>query len=175
MTLTADYLRTILDYDPETGIFTWKEREDAAPQWNSRLAGKRAGTLQPNGRGGNTIVIGINGRTYPAHRLAWLYMTERWPAKIIDHRDGNCINNAFANLREATNSQKKAKDKRRSNNVSGYKGVSRSPSGCLKPWTARIQVNGNVHYLGLFDTPEEAHNEYIKAAKKHFGEFANPG
>ena len=79
--LTQEYLKSILSYDPETGVFTWKERQDVErpAQWNSRYAGEEAGCEYKNG---NTFYrcIGINFKYHAAHRLAWLYVMGDWPA-----------------------------------------------------------------------------------------------
>ena len=175
--ITAEYLRSILHYCPETGVFTWRERADLPEgrerrRWNTRHAGQRAGT--PHRQNHTTyIVIRINGRPYGAHRLAWFYVTGEWPSGRLDHEDGNGSHNWFTNLREATDVQNSGNSRRRSDNTSGYKGVYRSNNG--RRWVARIMIDGRKRYLGMHDTPEEAHEAYVEAAKAHYGEFANPG
>lgn len=77
--LTAEVLRSKLDYSPETGVFTWRVR--AGKAWPGRVAGS------PDSWGHTQIRI--NTRKYAAHRLAWLYMTGNWPADMLDHIDGN--------------------------------------------------------------------------------------
>lgn len=170
--LTAEYLRSILHYDPETGLFTWRERADMSPQWNGRYAGQRAGSPLPN-KHTTYIRIKINDRAYKAHRLAWLYVTGEWPSGRLDHRDGDGLHNWFDNLREATGTQNKGNSRRPSHNTTGLKGVRRSHNG--KRWAAQIKINGRYLHLGMYDTPELAHAAYVEAAKAHFGEFANPG
>ena len=170
--LSAEYLRSILHYCPETGVFTWRERVDAPAWWNTRYAGQRAGKVEPR-KHTAYVFIRINGRPYSAHRLAWLYVTGEWPSGEVDHEDGDGLHNWFTNLRDATSTQNKGNSRRRSTNVSGYKGVTRSASG--KRWAARIGVDGCQYHLGYFDTPELAHAAYVEAAKKHFGDFVNPG
>ena len=158
--LDANALRELLDYNAETGMFTWKVKP--APRYK---IGKIAGHVNPRDR----IVIGINGRLYLASRLAWLYMTGQWPEKDIDHKDGNTLNNRWSNLREATRSQNLANAKIRCGGASRFKGVSWHKGG--QKWQAKIKCQ-KFYYLGLFKTEEEAHSAYQEAAKRLFGEFA---
>lgn len=88
----------------------------------------------------------------------------------IDHIDGDKLNNQRENLRSATRKQNMANSVLNILNTSGYKGVTKRKN----KWEANIQINDQTIYLGLFDTPEEAHQAYCAAAEEHFGEFANP-
>ena len=90
--------------------------------------------------------------------------------RFVDHRSGNTLDNRRKNLRVCTPRQNSWNQKRRSNNSSGLKGASFLPK--LGKWRARIRVNGNESHLGLFETKEEAHAAYVRAAEKYFGEFA---
>ena len=157
--LTAHEVRKLLDYDPETGLFRWRHREDVRPRWNTRYAGTVAGTLWRSRARNKTgyIMIVIRCRSYRAHRLAWLYMTGEWPEDEIDHRNQNGTNNRWRNLRAATQSQNKANVPSRSHNRLGIKGVREVPSG---RFVAAIKVPGRRRYLGTFDTAEEAHQTY---------------
>ena len=92
--------------------------------------------------------------------------------KQVDHKDHNRANNCRSNLRLATNSQNKANSEKYLNNTSGYKGVTHCNSK-INPWQAQIQVSNKRIYLGVFTTPEKAHEAYIKSARKHFGEYAH--
>lgn len=166
MILTAQYLRSALHYDPDTGVFTWRERTDMPPKWNGKWTGKQAGWTALGYRR-----INVNSTTYQAHRLAWLYMTGKWPAADIDHMDCDTLNNRWRNLRSATRSQNNCNSKRRSDNKSGFKGVSRK-STSPKLWLASIAFEGKRRSLGLFATPEEAHAAYVAASAKIHGEFA---
>ena len=175
--LIAEYLRSVLHYDPETGFFTWRERSDlpegrARNAWNARYAGRRAGALVPS-KHTTYVTIRINNRHYRAHRLAWLYVTGEWPSGDIDHEDGDGTHNWFENLRDATRTQNNGNTRRPTNNTSGYKGVVRSHNG--KRWVAYIRINGRLLHLGTYDTPQLAHAAYTRAAKAHFGDFARPG
>jgi hypothetical protein len=157
--VTRARLRELLDYNSNTGEFTWKKRLG-----NYVRPGRVAGHELPTRR-----MIGIDGRVYPAHRLAWIYRTGRWGPRIIDHRDGDPKNNRLSNLRRATQSQNCANRRLARNNTSGFKGVSRRASG---KWLAYISKNGRKRCLGRFETPEAAHEAYMAAAHKLFGKFA---
>jgi hypothetical protein len=154
--ITHDYL----DYNPETGEFLWKASR------GRRAKGARAGSVRSNGY----AYIWVKGGYYRAHRLAWLYVHGRFPDLEIDHVNMNKTDNRIENLRLATHSQNGANTGKKRNNKSGYKGV--HYSRIRKKWRAQIEKGGNKHHLGLFYTPEEAHNAYIKAAQELFGEFA---
>lgn len=162
--ITASYVRQILDYDPETGIFVWRVKR------NNRIP---AGSVAGRDNGLGYIRIGINGRNYKAHRLAWLITYGQWPSKHIDHIDGNRANNMISNLREASVSQNSMNRKLSIINTSGYKGVYWHTQ--VYKWQARIMIHGKAKHLGLFDTAEEAHAAYCLAADRLHGEFANYG
>lgn len=91
------------------------------------------------------------------------------PGDIVDHVNGDTMDNTRKNLRIATHQQNMANSKRRKNN-DGYKGVQLRCDG--KKWVARIQVHKKMIHLGSFLTPEDAARAYDKAAILHFGEFA---
>lgn len=163
MGLTVERLRSLLSYDPLTGIFSWMER----PGSGSRVRiGDIAGTVKRNGYRG----IGIGGRSYLAHRLAWLYVRGEWPESDVDHENLDKADNRFANLRLASVSQNAANTRAKADNSSGLKGVSWEKQ--TRKWKARIEVQGKETTLGRFDCPAAAHLSYIVAADKAFGEFA---
>lgn len=99
---TAERLRQLLDYNPETGIFTWKPRNPAHHGWNTRYAGQVAGNVDERGY----IRIVIDYKLCFAHRLAWVYIHGVAPTKPyeIDHIDAKKWNNKISNLRIATRS-----------------------------------------------------------------------
>lgn len=156
-----DRLRELLSYDPDTGLFVWRVNKRG-----HRKTGDIAGSLDKSGY----WIIRLDQRNYPAHRLAWLYMTGEWPAHHIDHRDLDKANNRWANLRQATVSQNLANRRKYKNNQSGFKGVIWHARD--KRWRADIRKNGKGYFLGNFRTPEEAHAAYRVAAERLYGEFA---
>lgn len=168
--ITADYVRSRLDYDPATGGFTWRERVIRTYRdrgWNTKFAGKQAGTVSAKD-GYLRIIIDCKG--YLAHRLAWLHVHSEWPSALLDHSDGNPTNNAISNLRLATPAQNLSNRGQNSNNKSGFKGVceDRVRGG----WIASIGVRGKVKRIGRYATREEAAAAYAEAAARFHGEFA---
>lgn len=161
--ISAEEARQLLDYNPETGTFTWRVGRGRA------RAGGIAGT--PYGRGYTRIQI--YGKHYYSHRLAWLIIHGVWPAKYIDHINGDPLDNRLSNLRLATRAENRRNTKRQSNNTSGLKGVIFDKA--RGKWQARIKIDGYNRHLGYFTAPEEAHAAYCKAAREHYGEFANTG
>ncbi len=87
-----------------------------------------------------------------------------------DHINGNGLDNRKANLRFATNAENLRNQGARVNNKSGYKGVYWGKQS--KRWEAKIAAFGKIYFLGRFDTPQEAHIHYCKAAKRLHGAFA---
>lgn len=169
--LTAELVRALLDYAPDTGIFTWRLRPESCHQdraWNSRFAGRTAGSVGPTGY----RLIKINGEGHGAHRLAWLYVHGVW-APLIDHINRNPSDNRIANLRPATTSQNIANSKLPRNNTSGHKGVHWDKGVGL--WRARHggrRGAGGSVYVGSFHSKEAAIEARRKAATAYYGEFA---
>lgn len=155
--MNVEYLREILNYNWKTGIFRW-----AKPRPKIRV-GAVAGHKHHKGH----IEIEIDGRSYMAHRLAWLYIYSQWPRHQIDHKNLNRSDNRIKNLREATNGQNCAN--RRAFGRSGLKGASLHKNW---KWHASITHNKKCISLGYYDTAEEAHAVYVAKAKELHGEFA---
>lgn len=134
---------------------------------SQKKAGDRAGYLDKNT---GYRVIGIEGKLYVEHRLIWIMHHGPIPdGFLIDHKDTLRANNEISNLRLATESQNKSNSSKSSANSSGFKGVSKQGS----KWKAEIRVNYGSKYLGMHNTPEEAHEAYKAASIKYFGEFAH--
>jgi HNH endonuclease/AP2 domain len=169
--LTAERLRELLDYNPETGIFTWRQRPGNTrgdKVFNSQFAGKPAGTLHHTGY----INIRIDDREYTAHHLVRLWVRGKWPETgyEVDHINLDKADNRFANLRHVTPSQNRTNRQRYSSNTSGKKGACFHKR--LGKWQSRITHNGTHHHLGYFDSPESAHAAYSAAAAELHGRFA---
>ena len=157
LALSQDVLKENLHYNPINGVFTRK-----IANCNKIKVGDVAGCIDDKGY----IVIRVNGKSYQAHRLAWLYMTGKMPINFIDHENGNPSDNRFCNLREATNRQNlENMTKPQENNKSGFLGVSFKKRN--QKYCAQIVVDGKVKYLGLFTAPEEAHQAYLEAKRIH--------
>lgn len=147
-----------LDYDPETGIFTWKSDQ---PQ-KAWIKGRRAGS--PNNHG--QICIQVNKKKVFAHRLAWFFVHRKIPQCSIDHINRDPADNRIANLRLATFSQNSANTK--SSRGIFLRGVYRKKGS----FYAVICKHRKRIHLGSFDTEQEAHSAYLDAAKMLHGEFA---
>ena len=91
-------------------------------------------------------------------------------SRIVDHKNGETLDNRKENLRICTNRQNSANSKLRKDRKSGYKGVSFNKNA--KKWSSQIKVNYERIYLGIYDTPWKAAQAYDDAAVKYFGEFA---
>ena len=163
----VNYLRQLLIYEPDTGLFRWRYRHNSKRGWNKKFAGQIAGSITKDGY----KQIPIDGIFYKAHRLAYLYVYGEDP-DYIDHKKvhKSKSNNIIYNLRNATHSQNRANKKIMKTNTSGFKGVSKAKNS--KKWTATIGFQGKKIYLGSYFTPEDAHKSYCEAAKKYFGEYA---
>ena len=159
--LAAERLHELLDYDPDTGVFTWLEKRGRVK------AGDIAGTVTEDG-----IYIRVDGRRYSASQLAHLWMTDEWPHDHINHRDGDQANNRWANLRPVTHSQKLCNRGKQQNNTAGLKGVTFNKR--RGKYQAQICVATKRHFLGYFSTAELAHRAYRRAARRMHGEFARP-
>jgi hypothetical protein len=163
--LTADFVRSILDYDHETGVFRWKWRKGVSNSGNGPWAGKVAGGVNNTGY----VAIKINGRQYLAHRLAWLIINGEWPTNQIDHIDINPVNNRIANLRLATSKENKQNSGLRKDSATGVTGVHWYKRD--RKFMAHIRVDGNLRHLGYFPTLAEAAAAREAAEIKYFGDF----
>jgi len=158
---TAEELREMLNYCPETGVFTWKM------QTGSRAAvGKEAGNIHHTGYHN----IRIKRITYQAHRLAWLHYYGKEPKKYLDHVNGVKNDNSIKNLREASQQENMCNQGRPITNKTGFKGVSWVER--IKKYHAQCQVAGKKYRLGYYLTPEEAYQAYVAFVTEHHGEFA---
>jgi hypothetical protein len=158
--LTRELLRSLLHYNPETGVFSWR-----VDRGGKARAGDEAGYLKDG-----YVRIEIAGKGYRAHRLAYLYMTGTFPDFEVDHEDTNKANNRWRNLRPATRSKNLGNVGLMRTNTSGFKGAMWHKR--IRRWQAMICVNRQKFHLGYHDTPEEAHAAYMAAANTHFKEFA---
>lgn len=171
----------VLRYDPETGEMYWRHRpaslfiqqgkrsaEWAAANWNSRHAGQRAFTAvgshgYRNGR--------LSGRGLLLHRVAFVLMTGGWPRCLVDHVNGDRLDNRWCNLREATVTQN-AQNAKGYSKTSPYIGVSWNSR--LKGYMARVNHKGESYYCGFsVDDPERLARQRDKKAKELFGDFAS--
>lgn len=152
MNLTASEISSVLEYEPETGVFRWKTDQGRA------VRGALAGHVHKSGY----RQIKVNKKLYMAHRLAWVLVHGEAPSDELDHINGVRDDNRIANLREVSRSLNMENIRRpRVDNKLGVLGVQRNGSG----FKAEITVAGNRKHLGTFRSIEEARNAYINAKR----------
>lgn len=178
--IPAAYIRSVLEIDPgsETGL-TWKPRESAPKQWNTRYAGKAAGyrhSSKNTERETWRVDVKYGEKVFKlyAHRVVWLLKEgEIDPDLEIDHANGNPLDNGVENLRLDTKSRNMQNRKRCSRNRSGVKGVYWDEFH--EKHVAQLRCGGVKICLGHHDTIEEAQKVVVEARRKHHGEFGRDG
>lgn len=147
-------LREYFAYDADTGELRWKKAKAKRTK-----VGAVAGVLDKRGY----RYISFNYTHLLAHRVAWAFTHGSWPQSDIDHINGNKADNRLANLRDVSRSVN-LQNQRRAHRASkaGLLGV----SPLNGKFAARIFVAGTRHYLGLFDTPAQAHEAYLTAKRE---------
>lgn len=158
--LAQDFLKSILEYDPNNGNFKWLK--SLGPR--SKI-GSVAGSLNNE----NYLHIKINGKRYKAHRLVFLYMTGEWPKDQVDHINNIRYDNRWCNLREAVNTENTYNYKVKKNNKLGVKGV----YFYRGKYRAQIQIEGQKIYLGEFNSLHEAKNAHDNFAIEKQKQFVN--
>jgi hypothetical protein len=157
------YLRQLLRYEPETGKLYWRERgpesfplgrrwspQSKADAWNTRIAGKEAGSIRPDGY----LRVSVDDRLYYAHRLAWAVHFGVEPPKDIDHIDGDKLNNRLANLRLVEHIENMRNVKRTRQNTSGVAGVTWNKE--RKRWVARVALGNGARWQRRFSSLDDA-------------------
>ena len=146
--LTLEILKERLDYDKDTGKFTWKYRE------NRGRKGSDVGFME----GGYLIIsLHINKRSYKykAHRLAWLFVYSEHPEYTVQHISFDKLDNRISNLRMVTAGENcNIRQKLKSTNRTGQSGVHWDRA--RKKWVARITSGGKIFFGGRFILKEEA-------------------
>lgn len=158
MSLTQERLRSVLNYCQDTGVFTWVCSGPGRKR-------QQAGCVDRSGY----RFITVDYKQHLAHRLAWFYVHGEEP-EFIDHINGCRDDNSLANLRPATASQNQGNSKRPKHNTTGFKGVTVDKRN--GKFLAKIWDRGGSRFIGSFETAAEAHDAYLNAARKKFGEFA---
>ena len=173
--LTQELLKELIHYDPETGEFTWLERDrrhfktDRSRNiWNTTFHGNVAG----GDDGSGYLRIGVLCKSYRAHRLAFLYMTGEFPPEHTDHINGIRDDNRWINLRAATSAENCRNARISSNNNSGVHGVSWHKRCSF--WVVGIQLNGKSKHIGYFKDKFEAICAR-KSAEREYGYHINHG
>lgn len=156
-TMTQDFLKECVTYDPDTGIFIWNTRPlshfkdlHAWSVTNSIYEGKVAGRLNREGY----IEITIGYKFYRAHRLAFLYMEGYLPENCVDHIDKNKSNNKWENLREVSIMCNGQNCNLAKNNKTGITGVHLNKK--TNKFISYIMTAGVAKRLGSFSNLDDA-------------------
>ncbi len=161
--LTYEYVTSILEYYPDTGVFLWLVDGDNF---------KKADVADKGGSSKYYRYISINDNTFMAHRVAWLCVMREWPKEQIDHVDHVKNNNIFSNLREVSNAENSRNMPLSKNNKSGVSGVIQCKQ--KTKWLAQINVNKQPLILGYFEDKFEAICARLSANNK-YGYHQNHG
>jgi hypothetical protein len=153
--MNQERLKELLHYCPETGQFTWLVESGSAH------VGARAGVIKSN----KYVTIGVNGKRYHAHRLAWFWMTGYWPKQDIDHINRQRADNRWCNLREVSRSKNLHNTDLRKDNSSGFKGI--QWDAARNKWHTRIKVEGTNYFLGRFSNLTDAAAARAAAESKY--------
>ena len=151
--ITQKLVKSLFDYDSNTGIFTRK-----VTVANNAKAGQILNTMGTDGY----LRTSINRKPFKVHRLAWLYIYGELPTYTIDHINRIRDDNRIENLRDCKFSENSQNKKFYINNTTGYKGVVKKGNR----FAAQITACGKVKHLGYFSKAEDAHKAYCDAAVK---------
>jgi hypothetical protein len=156
---SQERLHQLFDYSVTTGFLYRRSGRTKGLPVASQAASTRPHT------------VWVDGTIYFVHRLVWKWVTGQDPQHLhIDHVNGDHFNNAWHNLRVATNAENLWNRGAPANNTSGFKGV--SWDSYTGRWVARITHQGRQINAGRYNTPEEAHAAYLAAAERFHGDFA---
>ena len=154
--MSSDELKQILSYDKNTGHFSWLIKKNGMKD--------TVGTVNSDGY----ICIGINGKIYKSHRLAWLYTYGVLPKGVIDHINGDKSDNRISNLRDVSskiNSQNMRRSKS-NNSVSTIPGVYQEKRSLR--YRVKLNINGKQKCFGNYITKEEAEAVCIEMRRKYY-------
>lgn len=156
-------IKDYIDYNPDTGVFTWLKTTRPKPGTGGRGApGSIAGCEGPQGY----LVVAFRGVVYRAHRVAWWWVNGTQPPQI-DHINRNIKDNRIVNLRAATAAG--------NTKNAGGKGARTGVKGVVKNgnrFYGRVHLNYKSHNAGSYGTLEEAKQAVEALREKLHREFA---
>ena len=146
-------LRELFEYDPETGQLTYRVR----PKRSRIVVGSIAGNPTQNGY----LQVQVNNQRLLVHRVCWKIHTGQEPPVVLDHVNGNGKDNSIKNLRASSPHKNQGNRKSSGQYLPG-----------VWPRHHRWQAYTTGHYIGMFDTEEEAHQAYVRWHLSYFGEHS---
>jgi hypothetical protein len=163
--LSKRKILTLFSVDLSSGRVFWIK----PPKNHSNLIGKEAGAFRFNAldRSKGYWVIHVDGKSYRRGRIIYRVACGDWP-DILDHIDGNGVNDIPTNLRKASVLQNSWNHRTRKKKSDLPMGVRADRHG---RYVARISCRKKHFHLGVFDSPEEAQSVYISKRKELFGEY----
>lgn len=162
--LTQERLKQVLYYNPHVGVFVWK---------NDGRRVRRGQTAGGAHKGRGYIKVTVDGKSYSAHLLVWLYVHGKFPVGQIDHIDGDRSNNLLLNLREVEPAQNSWNAKTPKSNTSGYKGVFQD--GATGKYRGQVRHSGKRYWTKPLDSMAEAAAELMVMREALHCDFANHG
>lgn len=160
--ISVKQLKELIEYDRFTGVILWRKNKARA------VKGNLAGSLDSGGY----LTIKINQNKYQASRLAWFYVNGSFPIGVIDHINGDILDNRLCNLRDVTPHDNARNRKIYNTNTSGICGV----SWCKKwnKWVVKISKNKVSINIGGFGSLFDA--ACVRKSKEiEFGYHENHG
>ena len=151
--ITQQRLKELLNYDPETGIFTWVKRTSNRVKIGDAVGFNSHGYVR----------MKVDGTVYGAGPLAWFYMTGRWPSHEIDHKNTIRNDNRWDNLRDIPHTVNLQNIRRAHRDSKSMLGTQQRENG---RWSAKICINKKQIPLGTFDTEAQAHAAYVEAKRR---------
>lgn len=158
MNFTKEYLLWLFDYDKETGKLYWKNHP--CKRIITKFAGQEAGTtkIQRDISTQKYRQVVFYGKSFLVHRIIW-FLENGWVPEVIDHINGNGIDNRISNLRAVSQRENTLnREYHREGKIAGGTFHKR-----LGKWQSKIYIDGKYKHLGTFDSEKEAQDAYWKA------------
>jgi hypothetical protein len=158
---------------PQRPAYHFKKLKDYKT-WSARFAGKACGSLKFKNRSRQYYTLKINYKDFLNHRIIYAIYNNitDFNDKVIDHIDGNSLNNNPQNLRLVTTSENLLNSKKREDNKTGHKNIYFHKRD--KMYECSIKTNGKRNWIGYYKTLEEAlaaRNFCIEKLKIEVGDY----